>query len=509
MSAVINDGYTNGNLSSRERTSYQYNSGSYRVHLITETGTTLSPNAASETWALKSEISFLADSHNHTGYTQTIRETKVENGHTLITDYTFGNDEILQRVHGTKADGTTVDETLIFGHDGHGSVRYLTDLAGVINQVATYAAYGAVIAVHNAIAQLIGTSESAFKSTQQYSGEQWDASLRMQNLRARPYDPSTGRFVGKNPFQGNMQDPQSLHKYAYVHGDPIQGIDSTGMFFTYFYLQAKNAARAAGAYAGVVAQFGVRAAGSAFNVMKKLAIESLKPTTYNLFFGIGPIANRVSSTVVTFLGRFLLNSTINLLTLNVLQENFLPVIGSFKMLAQQANNYNGRLAGLPGFLIASYSSQIAEGIQDMLSNRDEKLFTSAATTGQIGVLGSSILAAIAYNNFTTGIGSKIAIIEEFVPLAYSKLPPTAQAKVKARLGIQDGIRDFEIDYSNPSIIWNAYNGHLRPHEEIDIFRKLLVSVDQSNDRDAEESLVLLISRMQQKYGMIKINGVQL
>ena len=28
-----------------------------------------------------------------------------------------------------------------------------------------------------------------------------------------------------------MQDPQSLHKYAYVHGDPVQGIDPTGMFF--------------------------------------------------------------------------------------------------------------------------------------------------------------------------------------------------------------------------------------------------------------------------------------
>ena len=28
-----------------------------------------------------------------------------------------------------------------------------------------------------------------------------------------------------------MQDPQSLHKYAYVHGDPIRGVDPTGMFF--------------------------------------------------------------------------------------------------------------------------------------------------------------------------------------------------------------------------------------------------------------------------------------
>ncbi len=52
----------------------------------------------------------------------------------------------------------------------------------------------------------------------------------MQNLRARAYDPASGRFIGLDPFAGNMQDPQSLHKYAYVHGDPVQGIDPTGMF---------------------------------------------------------------------------------------------------------------------------------------------------------------------------------------------------------------------------------------------------------------------------------------
>jgi RHS repeat-associated protein len=254
MSAVINDGYTNGTLSSRERTSYQYNSGSYRVHLLTETGTTLSANAASETWTLKSETSFLADSHNHTGYTQTIRETKVENGHTLITDYTFGNDEILQRVHGTKADGTSIDETLVFGHDGHGSVRYLSDLVGMINQVASYAAYGAVIAVHNALAQLVGTSESSFKSTLGYSGEAWDTNVQQQYLRARFYNPDTGRFDRSDDFSGNKQDPQSLHKYAYVHGDPISMVDPTGHFGLLNVLSAmKTGLIVTGVSAGAVA----------------------------------------------------------------------------------------------------------------------------------------------------------------------------------------------------------------------------------------------------------------
>jgi hypothetical protein len=33
-----------------------------------------------------------------------------------------------------------------------------------------------------------------------------------------------------DPFFGNSSDPQSFHKYGYVHGDPIQMIDPTGEF---------------------------------------------------------------------------------------------------------------------------------------------------------------------------------------------------------------------------------------------------------------------------------------
>jgi len=42
------------------------------------------------------------------------------------------------------------------------------------------------------------------------------------------YEPTTGRFSTLDPFFGDIQDPQSLHKYLYTHGDPINGIDPTG-----------------------------------------------------------------------------------------------------------------------------------------------------------------------------------------------------------------------------------------------------------------------------------------
>ncbi len=61
-----------------------------------------------------------------------------------------------------------------------------------------------------------------------YSGEQFDTGLQQQYLRARYYDQGNGRFNRLDPFRGRHSDPQSFHKYAYTHGDPVNGIDPTG-----------------------------------------------------------------------------------------------------------------------------------------------------------------------------------------------------------------------------------------------------------------------------------------
>ena len=74
-----------------------------------------------------------------------------------------------------------------------------------------------------------------------YSGEAFDFNINQQYLRARWYDAANGRFNRLDPFAGNSSDPQSFHKYAYVHGDPIQGIDPTGLFAEVLALQTANA----------------------------------------------------------------------------------------------------------------------------------------------------------------------------------------------------------------------------------------------------------------------------
>jgi RHS repeat-associated protein len=62
-----------------------------------------------------------------------------------------------------------------------------------------------------------------------YSGEQFDSKIGQQYLRQRYYDPAIGRFNRLDLFFGNLDDPQSLHKYLYTHADPINGIDPTGL----------------------------------------------------------------------------------------------------------------------------------------------------------------------------------------------------------------------------------------------------------------------------------------
>lgn len=63
-----------------------------------------------------------------------------------------------------------------------------------------------------------------------YTGEMYDAETQNYYLRARYYNPSTGSFNRTDPFAGNNLDPQSLHKYAYAHNNPVNMIDPSGKF---------------------------------------------------------------------------------------------------------------------------------------------------------------------------------------------------------------------------------------------------------------------------------------
>jgi RHS repeat-associated protein len=104
----------------------------------------------------------------------------------------------------------------------------LTDAVGSIAVVGGVSQFFAF----DAYGEAKGFTESAAATTLLYSGEWFQMEIEQQYLRARFYNQKSGRFDRSDPFFGNLRDPQSLHKYAYVHNDPISGIDPTGKFFS-------------------------------------------------------------------------------------------------------------------------------------------------------------------------------------------------------------------------------------------------------------------------------------
>ena len=62
------------------------------------------------------------------------------------------------------------------------------------------------------------------------SGEQYDQDLGLYYLRARYYNPATGRFLSRDPEDGNAKIPATLHKYLYVGGNPVNWVDPRGRF---------------------------------------------------------------------------------------------------------------------------------------------------------------------------------------------------------------------------------------------------------------------------------------
>jgi RHS repeat-associated protein len=103
------------------------------------------------------------------------------------------------------------------GFDGHGSVRFLTDSTGAITDTYDYDAFG------NLLAQTGATLNNYL-----FAGEQFDPVLGVYFNRARYYDQRAGRFWSTDTWDGNDEDPISLHKYLYVSANPVNRVDPSG-----------------------------------------------------------------------------------------------------------------------------------------------------------------------------------------------------------------------------------------------------------------------------------------
>jgi RHS repeat-associated protein len=153
---------------------------------------------------------YLVDDLNPTGYAQVVEEL---NGAGVVQrQYTYG----LQRISQNQLINNTWTESF-YGYDGGGNVRNLTDSAGAVTDTYAYDAFGNSWTVAGGV-----------PNEMLYAGEQWDPDLNLYYLRARYYNPFTDRFLSRDPGEGTLTIPATLHKYVYADGDPVNGFDPTG-----------------------------------------------------------------------------------------------------------------------------------------------------------------------------------------------------------------------------------------------------------------------------------------
>jgi RHS repeat-associated protein len=129
----------------------------------------------------------------------------------VITDtnslYLYGLDLIAQQA------GSDVS---YYHADALGSVRNLTNSTGQVVGGYSYDAFGA-----------IRSSSGSVDNDYRFAGEQQD-DTGLIYLRARYYDPTTGRFLSVDPKPGDPRSPQSRNPYTYVENRPTMLIDPEG-----------------------------------------------------------------------------------------------------------------------------------------------------------------------------------------------------------------------------------------------------------------------------------------
>ncbi|HTJ01007.1 MAG TPA: PKD domain-containing protein [Dongiaceae bacterium] len=204
--AVSTRTYTSGGSQVVETTKNTYDYDGIRVSSVSSLKLDGVTQSASTNY-------FLIDPSNLTGFAQVIEELPAL-GAAPSVSYTIGNDIIAQS---SNPSGTA--QYLL--KDGHDSTRQLATSAGTVTDYYGYDSYGVMLGGNP-------TAASPAATKMLYSGEQFDANLGLYNQRARYYDPGLGRFTTMDSYEGSPQDPQSLHKYTYCTGDPVNYHDPSG-----------------------------------------------------------------------------------------------------------------------------------------------------------------------------------------------------------------------------------------------------------------------------------------
>ncbi|MCG1024491.1 RHS repeat-associated core domain-containing protein, partial [Dehalobacter sp.] len=119
-----------------------------------------------------------------------------------------------------------------YHYNVHGDVIAVTDGNGNIFREYVYDPYGNILSVKDGTGNSVNISaDSAFNHTYTYAGYRFDKETGLYYLNARYYEAGIGRFLTKDNVLGNPGNIQTLNRYAYCGGDPVNCVDPSGQVF--------------------------------------------------------------------------------------------------------------------------------------------------------------------------------------------------------------------------------------------------------------------------------------
>jgi RHS repeat-associated protein len=211
--------------------------GSQKSYTYDDRGNLLSDGTATYTYDARDLLSSVAVGAQTRHYTYDAfgrRTGQIVNGQTrtAVWDELSSFGDVIAEFGGTN--GTTLDVSFVVNDgsvlaqqqagqvqyllkDAQGSTRAIADSNGIIGESYVYDAFGQLQA-----------SGATPQSHYLYTGQFFDSGTQLYDLRARSYDPATGRFLSRDTVYPSGDNVGELNRYGYVANNPVNAIDPSG-----------------------------------------------------------------------------------------------------------------------------------------------------------------------------------------------------------------------------------------------------------------------------------------
>ena len=128
---------------------------------------------------------------------------------------------------GAAEDGTESEGTK---NSGFGYYLYNKDVQGSTTSVLNESGAGELSYEYDDFGETEVNGNSVFQNENCYTGGIYDGATGLYYLNARYYDPENGRFLTEDTYRGELNEPDTLHLYAYCNNNPINYVDPSGHF---------------------------------------------------------------------------------------------------------------------------------------------------------------------------------------------------------------------------------------------------------------------------------------